>query len=218
MKTYICLLAVTIAASSACDDGARLTIPTSPVPTPSSPTLYTLSGMVTEMTPSGPAPLEGAVVQFVGSPIAMTTGGDGSYTLSLSSTSRSPAMGASKPGYTSTYTNVVPGDTRRDFLLSRIAANNTLSGQVFETTATGRVPIEGVQVYCDGCGSPVGHTFERTDANGQYRFEWTPNGAMPLLVDKAGYALANQPVGSMPGLIVPTVNGDTRFDIELVRR
>jgi hypothetical protein len=171
------------------------------------------------MTPSGPAPLEGAVVQFVGFPVAATTDGDGSYTLSLSTTG-SRTMGASKSGYITTYTSVVPGDTRRDFQLSR---NNlhTLSGQVFEMTATGRVPIEGVQVYCDGCGSPDGHghTFERTDANGQYRFEWTPDGAMPLWVDKAGYALAgNQPVGSMPGLIVPTVNGDTRFDIELVRR
>ena len=29
----------------------------------------------------------------------------------------------------------------------------TLSGLVFEETITGQMPIEGVEVYCDSCGS-----------------------------------------------------------------
>ena len=41
---------------------------------------------------------------------------------------------------------------------------------VYETTPDGRVPLEGVVLYCDGCGSPVGHTFVTTDTNGLYRF------------------------------------------------
>jgi hypothetical protein len=55
--------------------------------------------------------------------------------------------------------------------------------------------------------------------NGLYRFDWTANGATPLIVEKNGYALAgNPPAGPVEGWIVVPVNGDTRFDIELVRR
>ena len=93
----------------------------------------------------------------------------------------------------------------------------TLFGTIFEVTATGRVPIQGVGVYCDGCGSPVGHTQTYTDADGLYSFEWSPNGATPLLVGKAGYDVVGQ-VSDAYGAIVATVNGDTRFDIELARR
>jgi hypothetical protein len=34
-------------------------------------------------------------------------------------------------------------------------------------------------VYCDSCGSPTGHTFAETDADGAYTFLWTNNGATP---------------------------------------
>lgn len=96
-------------------------------------------------------------------------------------------------------------------------ATYTLSGTTFEVTPTGRVSIEGVGVYCDGCGSPQGHTQAYTDANGLYSFEWSPNGAIPLLVEKAGYDVVGQTRNAY-GAIVATVNGDTRFDIELARR
>ena len=67
----------------------------------------------------------------------------------------------------------------------------TLSGVVFEITPTGNAGIEGVSVYCDSCGSPVGHTWATTDAEGFYSFSWSQNGVHPLLVRKAGYEVVN---------------------------
>lgn len=74
-------------------------------------------------------------------------------------------------------------------------------------------------MYCDSCGDPLGHTLVVTDANGFYSFSWTANGQTPLIVGKEGYRLAGDPpTGPVNGWIVAAVNGDTRFDIELVRR
>ena len=88
-----------------------------------------------------------------------------------------------------------------------------------KSPTAGRVPIEGVSVYCDSCGDVFGHTYTYTDTNGLFRLAWTRNGATPLIVGKKGYALAgNPPAGPVEGWIVVSVNGDTRFDIELVRR
>ena len=98
------------------------------------------------------------------------------------------------------------------------AANYTLSGVVFEVSAAGRTPIEGVEVYCDSCGSPDGHTFVYTDANGFYRLEWAANGVHPLFVTKESYRHPNGAPLDDHGRIRATVNGDTRFDVELVRR
>jgi hypothetical protein len=99
------------------------------------------------------------------------------------------------------------------------APTYTLSGVVFEMTATGRTPIQEVSVYCDSCGDPLGHTFSDTDANGFYSFSWTANGRTALIVRKDGYRLAGDlPAGPVDGWIVAAVDGDTRFDIELVRR
>jgi hypothetical protein len=90
---------------------------------------------------------------------------------------------------------------------------------VFEATASGPIPIEGVQVYCDSCG-PFGHTFLSTDANGFYIFPAVFNGDNPIIVRKDGYG---DPPGLPPGPVSPgwryvTVKGDTRFDVELIRR
>jgi hypothetical protein len=96
----------------------------------------------------------------------------------------------------------------------------TLSGMVFEMTAAGQVPIEGVEIYCDSCGSPDGHTFVHTDANGFYSLAWAKNGLHPLLVTKAGYDTFD-PTGTLRdghGRITAGVQGDTRFDVQLVRR
>jgi len=68
----------------------------------------------------------------------------------------------------------------------------TLSGVVSELTPTGQVPAEDVELYCDSCGSPVGHWFTSTDANGFYSFSWAQNGVHPLLVWKAGYDVINR--------------------------
>ena len=97
---------------------------------------------------------------------------------------------------------------------------HTLSGLVYESTATGRLPVEGVHVYCDGCGSPVGHTSFFTASDGFYRFGWAFDGAMPLLVQKEGYAVvgATDVLSNGMSRRSVTINGDTQFDIELIRR
>jgi hypothetical protein len=96
----------------------------------------------------------------------------------------------------------------------------TLSGEVFEMTEAGRVPVENVELYCDSCGSEFGHTFAYTDANGFYSFGWSRNGWHPLLVRKAGYypRYSDHECCRGAGSVVATVNGDTRFDVELIRR
>ena len=96
----------------------------------------------------------------------------------------------------------------------------SLSGVVFEITEAGRIPIEGVELYCDSCGSPDGHTFVTTGADGTYRLDWTANGVHPLSVRKAGYEIFD-PAGTLRdafGRINVTVRGDTVFDVQLVRR
>lgn len=95
----------------------------------------------------------------------------------------------------------------------------TLSGVVFEVTSAGNAPVESVQVYCDACG--LGHASTYTDGNGAYSFTDVQTAVYPLLVAKQGYDLA-KPTGPAGGgwlgSINVQVNGDTRFDIELVRR
>ena len=103
----------------------------------------------------------------------------------------------------------------------------TLTGVVFEQTPNGRAPIAQVDVYCEPCGEGT-HTFATTDSNGLYSFRgvWTEPTHFPtrILITKAGYA-------DPPGVPKPTppnpsgagwrevvVDGDTRFDVELVRR
>ena len=96
----------------------------------------------------------------------------------------------------------------------------TLSGVVSEVTAAGSVPAEGVRLYCDSCGSPDGHTFTSSDANGFYSFAWARNGVHPLLVWKDGYVVMDPSGALADGRAVKnaTVDGDTRFDIQIARR
>ena len=96
----------------------------------------------------------------------------------------------------------------------------TLSGVVFEMTAAGNwAPVEGVQMYCDACGS--GHVATYTDSSGAYSFTAVKTAVYPLWVAKGGYNLA-KPTGSAGagwmGSINVHVNGDTRFDIEVIRQ
>ena len=106
----------------------------------------------------------------------------------------------------------------------------TLYGVVFEVTPTGNAPIEGVAVYCEPCGEAT-HTFAYTDANGYYSFSgdlssgggvWLSAGHPTRLnVTKTGYELMDPDgtTGNPPWTWKNvTINGDTRFDIELVRR
>lgn len=97
---------------------------------------------------------------------------------------------------------------------------HTLSGVVFEATASGRAAVEGVEVYCDNCGSPDGHTLVYTGGDGRYSFAWAYDGGIPLQIKKDGYSVAgaSQTFPDGRGVRVAQVNGDTTFDIEIVRR
>jgi len=105
--------------------------------------------------------------------------------------------------------------------------NVTLSGVAFEETPTGRAPIEGVWVYCEPCGAET-HSGVYTDSKGFYSFTgvWTDPDFFPTRVQitKDGYV-------DPPGLPTPTppnpsgagwrevvINGNTEFDVQLVRR
>jgi hypothetical protein len=107
--------------------------------------------------------------------------------------------------------------------------NASLAGVVFEMTPTGQVPLSGVSVYCDACGER-GHTEKITDKDGFYSFSgdiargggvWLNNtNTLYLIVQKPGYTdppgLPPRPVSQ--GWRDVTVEGDTRFDIQLVGR
>jgi hypothetical protein len=113
-----------------------------------------------------------------------------------------------------------------------VLADATLSGTVYEVaidSSSRRVGIEGVSVYCEQCGEST-HNYSYTDSKGEYVFPrgvWTegrPSFPIRIWVSKDGYQ-------DPPGLPKPTppnpsgsgwreveIHGDTRFDIELVRR
>lgn len=103
----------------------------------------------------------------------------------------------------------------------------TLSGVVFEVTSAGNTPVEGVEVYCEQCGPPDGHSLRCTDANGVYSFDGASGvtaGRIELLLAKRGYILPNQPDLSGPsgnswmGRLSVTVTGDTRYDIQIIQK
>jgi carboxypeptidase family protein len=80
----------------------------------------------------------------------------------------------------------------------------TLSGVVFELTPSGVMPIEGVQVE-----EYDRHQFATTDANGFYRISGVSAGRIGVGFEREGYQSSRSTVA---------VNGDTRFDIQAIRR
>lgn len=108
----------------------------------------------------------------------------------------------------------------------------SLSGVVYELTPTGRTPIAHALVYCELCGKET-HTWATADENGAYLFSgdlatnggvWlTPGVPTPIAVggwfnedfeDPSGLPVLRQG----PDWREVQIDGDTRFDIELVRR
>lgn len=103
----------------------------------------------------------------------------------------------------------------------------TLAGVVFEVTSAGNVPVEGVEVYCEPCGPPDGHSLRQTGAEGVYSFDGAGGvaaGRIQMLVAKRGYVLPNQPDMSGPdglgwmGSVTVPVSGETRFNIEIIKK
>lgn len=113
-----------------------------------------------------------------------------------------------------------------------VLADATLSGMVYEVVGESPRTIAGIagaSVYCEPCGEST-HNFADTDSNGEYVFPrgvWTegrPAFPIRVLVRKDGYqdpdglAKPTPPNPSGPGWREVVINGDTRFDVELVRR
>jgi hypothetical protein len=105
-------------------------------------------------------------------------------------------------------------------------ADATLSGIVFEMTPAGPVPIEGVAIYCELCREAT-HSWARSDANGFYRFTgvWALGGLPTSIsvgkdgfIDPIGLPPPTPPNPSGPGWREVRIDGDTRFDVELIRR
>jgi hypothetical protein len=101
------------------------------------------------------------------------------------------------------------------------APNVTLSGVVFEITQGAAVPIEAVAVYCELCGEET-HTWAYTDKKGFYSFKGIWGNSLSIQVGKDGYTDSPGPPNtgfpSGPGWRYVTINGDTRLDIQLVRK
>jgi hypothetical protein len=107
----------------------------------------------------------------------------------------------------------------------------SLSGVVYELTPTGRRPIAGAIVYCEPCGKET-HTFATADDNGLYHFSgdlatgggvWVAPGVpTPIAVGYYNKDYEDPPglpaMRQGPGWREVLIDGDTRFDIELVRR
>ena len=115
--------------------------------------------------------------------------------------------------------------------LVSVLADATLSGKVYEVAADSPgqiVGIEGVSVYCEQCGE-LTHSWAYTDSTGNYTFPhgvWTEGRpTLPIRIwiakdgykDPAGLPKTTPPNPSGPGWREVVINGDTRFDAELVR-
>jgi hypothetical protein len=191
--------------SWACDAKPPFT-PTSPVASPT----FTLSGLISEDTPTGHATVSGARVQ-VGTR-ETRSGLDGRYSVS-GVAAGTLTVSTSKDGFeTDTRTITIAADTLLDILVARIPTY-TLSGVVSELTTEGPVPLEGVDVYW----SEYKGTF--TDGKGFYTIEGLYKGVQPMWVAKEGYTFAvdiPHPMGERWRDV--TISGDTRFDVQLVRR
>ena len=107
----------------------------------------------------------------------------------------------------------------------------SLSGTVYEVTPEGRVPIPGIRVYCELCGTET-HTFAVADSKGFYIFPadlstgggiWLSGRFTPVFVENRGYKDPDGFSGFLGGC--PNgyscrevfIQGDTQLDVELVK-
>jgi hypothetical protein len=103
----------------------------------------------------------------------------------------------------------------------------SLSGVVYEPTPTGRKPIARAIVYCELCGKET-HTFAAADDEGFYHFSgdlatgggvWlVPGVPTPIAVGLYNPDFTDPPGQPRSGWREALITGDTRLDIELVRR
>jgi hypothetical protein len=216
----------------ACRGSNESSNPVSPsVQRPPDPT-YTVSGVVFGQ---GSAPVEGAQVRVAGQ--QGTTDGNGYYAL-LGVPASSGGATAVKAGYAvARAVLTVSGDTRFDFQLGPRVAIYNLSGVVSEETPSGLLPIEGVRVEEYSCedlsASPpffsnscpvVVYQSTTTDKKGAYSFSGLyAGGRNNIGAGKEGFEDPQAPDGpeapdAPDRSRKVTISGDTRYDIQLVRR
>jgi hypothetical protein len=207
-------------------------------PNPVSPTVahvdptFTVSGTIVEQ---GGAPVEGVKVQVAGR--QGTTDVNGTYTLLEVPKSYGGAW-ALKAGYAVAREILsVNSDTRFDVQLGPRVARYTLSGVISEVTPAGLIPLEGAHVHQYSCeeivpappffpgkGCPV-LIFQtvRTDKQGRYSFSGLyPGKENSIGVSKDSFedpfGISDGPEGPGPNDRAVTIDGDTRLDVQLVRR
>ena len=97
-----------------------------------------------------------------------------------------------------------------------------LSGIVSEGTADGSRPLAGVNLQiltCRGQSKPDGMTTQLTGSDGAYRVTDVCAGSAYIWANKDGYANRIAPTPGCDGdCLEVRINGDTRFDLEFVRR
>ena len=173
----------------------------SPVSQPVPPT-YALSGAIFAATPTGLAPVQGVRVEASSFRVA-TTDTNGFYSMS-GLYAGSSSVRVSKEGYeTDTRTVTISADTRLDIQIVR-RRTYILSGVVSEVTPNGLAAVEGVQVEEYNL-----HQFATTDTNGFYSMSGVYAGSSGVGFDKEGFQSKRTTV---------TINGDSRLDVQLVRR
>jgi len=224
-------LALSLAISMLACGGSSPTTPTA-LAAPTRPT-FTLSGVISAVTATRLTPLEGVQV-FINGRQALTDD-QGRYRISgVEPIPFGNSVTATKAGYGVETTSVtISGDERVDMQLVRTAIF-TLSGVVAEATSAGLVALEGVRVDafsmpcdervagCIGFGAPIGiRQTAMTDKNGFYSIAGLYPGKNNFIwAAKDGFAdpfPAHYPENSEGGQAT-TISGDSRFDIQLVRR
>ena len=176
--------------------------PTAPPIAVALPT-YTLSGVISDATPAGVAPLEG--VQVWTGPQHVTTDGNGYY--SISGLTASSGIFVTKVGYKQVRKSLtLNGDARLDLQLEPLD-KYSFSGVVSEETPTGLVPVEGALVT-GSWDYPV-----TTDRNGFFDI---PGGLYES--DDYDYSVYVIKDGYQTFMKTLTVSDDTRLDVHLVRR
>ena len=158
--------------------------------------------------------------------------------LAAAACGRAVAFVPSAPSAPSPVSQALPTPTVGTFHDGFTLTGVSLSGVVYALTSAGRAPIGGAVVYCQACG--VGSsTWATADAEGFYVFSgdvaggggvWLAPGYFttlsvtankdyqdpPGLLQFGGYLDSPFPLG--PGGRAVLIDGNTTFDIELVRR
>jgi hypothetical protein len=219
----------------ACGGGSVPISPTPPTQASSPDATFTVSGVVFGQ---GNVPVAGARVGIANQ--QGTT--DGSGTFSLRGVHRSYGTAyAVKEGFAAAREILtVDRDMHFDFHLGPRLAIHTLSGVVLETTPTGLVPIEGVQMSAYSCEDtaaippfyPAGSCgfasisqSTTTDRNGSYRFTGLYSGKRNSLgATKEGFVDPRVDPDAQEGSgregkgQEVVIDGDTRIDLYLIRR